>query len=177
MAGVTLPLAPQRSTGQTSRPDRWWVQPAVVFTGLAMFVVYSTWAAFQGDFYAFGPYLSPMYSPVLWGDSPHAWFGKIPSWFPSWAPWLYSPAFLDLKWMRRPVFRLHVLLLPRRLLQSVLGRSVQLRGRRTAQRLHRREQLAVEDHEHSPLLFLSRRAVHLDADTTMRCSRFVLVPQ
>jgi hypothetical protein len=95
MPGVSLPLAPQRSFAQTSRPDRWWVQPAVVFTGLAMFVVYSTWAAFQGEYYSYGPYLSPMYSPVLWGDSHHAWFGPSPpSWFPSWLP--YSPAFLIL---------------------------------------------------------------------------------
>src|SRR4029453_749089 len=30
-------------------------------------------------------YLSPMYSPVLFGPSPHSWFGgsEIPSWWPS----------------------------------------------------------------------------------------------
>ena len=94
MAGVSLPLAPQRTFGKTSRPDRWWIQPAIVFTGLSLFILYSTWAAFQGDHYEYGPYLSPMYSPVLWGDSEHAIFGKVPSWWPSWAP--YSPAFLIL---------------------------------------------------------------------------------
>src|SRR5258708_2783148 len=94
MAGVSLPLAPQRSFGQTSRTDRWWIQPAVVFTGLGLFVVYSTWAAFQGDHYEFGPYLSPMYSPVLFGDSEHALFKGVPLWYPSWLP--YSPAFLIL---------------------------------------------------------------------------------
>jgi hypothetical protein len=95
MAGVSLPLAPQRSFGETSRKDRWWVQPALVLVGLSAFLVYSTWAAFQGKNYQYGPYLSPMYSPVLWGDSPHAWFGQgAPSWWPGWLP--YSPAFLIL---------------------------------------------------------------------------------
>jgi hypothetical protein len=101
MAGVSLPLAPQRSFGNTSRTDRWWVQPILVFTGLGLFVIYSTWAAFQGKNFEFGPYLSPMYSPVLWGNSEHAWFGDgkgPPSWYPTWLPsWAsYSPAFLIL---------------------------------------------------------------------------------
>ena len=90
MPGVSLPLATQRPFGQTSRQDRWWIQPLVVFTGLSLFVVYSTWAAFQGNHYASGPYLSPMYSPVLVSDSAagspdlpnadenHSWFGGKP---------------------------------------------------------------------------------------------------
>ena len=95
MPSVSLPLTPRRTTGQTSRRDRWWVQPVLVFTGLFTFIVYSTWAAFQGVNYEFGPYLSPMYSPVLWGNSHHAWFGHSPpSWYPDWLP--YSPAFLIL---------------------------------------------------------------------------------
>jgi hypothetical protein len=94
MAGVSLPLATQRSFGQTSRTDRWWVQPALVLFGLSAFIIYSTWAAFQGKHYEYGPYLSPMYSPVLWGDSGHAWFGRAPTWWPGFLP--YSPAFLIL---------------------------------------------------------------------------------
>jgi len=106
MPGVSLPLAPQRSFGKTSRPDRWWIQPAVVFAGLSMFIIYSTWAAFQNAHYSYGPYLSPMYSPVLWSDnvaggaalpyadSGHVWFGPVPSWL-AWLP-IYSPAFLIL---------------------------------------------------------------------------------
>ena len=89
---TTLPV--RRSFGQTSRPDAWWLQPAAVFLGLSLFIVYSTWAAFQGDHYAFGGYLSPFYSPELFGDSAHAWFGPRPSWWMSWLPW--SPAFLIL---------------------------------------------------------------------------------
>jgi len=84
----------QRGFGVTSRRDRWWIQPLVVFAALSTFVVYSTWAAFQGAHYTFGPYLSPFYSPEIFGDSPHAWFGPKPSIWPSWLP--FSPAFLIL---------------------------------------------------------------------------------
>jgi len=87
-------LAEQRGFGETSRPDAWWLQPLVVFAGLGAFVVYATWAAFQGTHYHWGPYLSPFYSPELFGESHHAWFGPKPSWWASWLPW--SPAFLIL---------------------------------------------------------------------------------
>ena len=80
----------QRSFGQTMRQDAWWIQPVLVFLGLGSFVVYSTWAAFQNANYQFGPYLSPFYSPELFGASPHAWFGPQPGWWPSWLP--FSPA-------------------------------------------------------------------------------------
>ncbi len=85
---------PVRRFGETSRRDAWWVQPLVVFLGLSTFVVYSTWAAFQGDHYHSGPYLSPFYSPELLGGSPHSLFGGPPTWWPSWLP--FSPAFLIL---------------------------------------------------------------------------------
>lgn len=90
---LSRPLPP-RPFGSTSRADRWWLTPALVFLGLTGFIVYSTWAAFQGEHYTFGPYLSPFYSPELFGDSPHAWFGPKPGWYPGWLPW--SPAFLIL---------------------------------------------------------------------------------
>ena len=93
MTHVDVPLSRPRF-GQTFRRDRWWTTPAAVFLGLSAFIVYSTWAAFQGDNYAFGPYLSPFYSPEIFGDSPHALFGPKPSWWASWLPW--SPAFLIL---------------------------------------------------------------------------------
>ena len=80
--------------GRTARRDRWWLQPLAVFLGLSAFVVYSTWAAFQGTHYTFGPYLSPFYSPELFGDSPHAWFGPKPGFWPAWLP--FSPALLIL---------------------------------------------------------------------------------
>ena len=67
MAGTSLPLLQKRSFGETSRRDNWWVQPLVVFLGLSAFVVYATWAALQGEHYTYGPYLSPFYSPELFG--------------------------------------------------------------------------------------------------------------
>ncbi len=84
----------KRAFGETMRPDAWWVEPLLVLTALSGFIVYSTWAAFQGEHYHFGAYLSPFYSPELLGDSPHSWFGPKPNWWFSWLPW--SPAFLIL---------------------------------------------------------------------------------
>ncbi|RMH15671.1 MAG: succinate dehydrogenase [Acidobacteria bacterium] len=84
----------RRAFGETMRRDAWWLQPLLTFLGLSAFIVYSTWAAFQGDHYHAGPYLSPFYSPELFGDSPHSWFGARPGWWPAWLP--FSPAFLIL---------------------------------------------------------------------------------
>lgn len=83
----------RRPFGQTMRKDGWWIAPLLTFIGLGAFVVYSTWAAFQGVHYRFGPYLSPFYSPELFGGA-HALFGPIPSWVPSWIP--VTPALLIL---------------------------------------------------------------------------------
>jgi hypothetical protein len=92
---TSLPqLLPRRSFGQTSRTGAWWLAPLLVFLGFGSFIVYATWAAFQGVHYTFGPYISPFYSPELFGDSPHAWFGPKPGWIPAWMPW--SPALLIL---------------------------------------------------------------------------------
>lgn len=84
----------QRGWGETLRRDTWWVYPAVVFLVLGGFVVYATWAAFQNAHYEFRNYLSPFYSPVLWGDSHHSWFGGRPGFWPDWLP--FSPALLIL---------------------------------------------------------------------------------
>ncbi len=84
----------RRSAGQTMRKDLWWVSPLLTFLGFSAFIVYSTWAAFQGNHYTYGPYLSPFYSPEIFGASPHAIFGPMPSWIPAWLP--LTPAFLIL---------------------------------------------------------------------------------
>jgi hypothetical protein len=94
MTHAPLPLAPPRRFGETLRRDAWWVQSAVTFGLLAAFVVYATWAAFQGAYYESGPYLSPFYSPLLFGDSPYAWFGPKPAWWPHALP--FSAALLIL---------------------------------------------------------------------------------
>ena len=86
--------AVHRGFGQTSRRDTWWAAPLGVFVGLSAFLIYATWAAFQNAHYHFGPYLSPFYAPELWGDSPHAWFGPKPAWWPAVVP--FSPALLIL---------------------------------------------------------------------------------
>ena len=93
MAKVDVPVH-ALSWGQTRRRDTWWLEPLMVFTVLSSFLVYATWAAFQNAHYAVGNYLSPFYSPEIWGDSPHAWLGPKPSWFPAWLP--FSPALLIL---------------------------------------------------------------------------------
>lgn len=91
------------------RTDKWWVEPALVLFGFSFFIVYMTWAAFQGEYYwysagttGFGGYLSPAYSPLIWiqdaanGSAPlwHAWLGSWPGWWPAFLP--ASPAFLIL---------------------------------------------------------------------------------
>src|SRR5258706_2315571 len=86
--------AQPRRVHLTMRKDSWWLPPAATFLGLSAFIVYATWAAFQGNHYSYGNYISPFYSPELFGDSPHAWFGPKPSWFPSFMP--FSPALLIL---------------------------------------------------------------------------------
>lgn len=93
MAHAPLPLA-HRGFGETLRRDAWWLQPLVVFTILGAFVVYATWAAFQNAHYTYGPYLSPFYSPELFGSSGHAWFGPKPAWWPTLLP--FSPALIIL---------------------------------------------------------------------------------
>ena len=87
----------------TARTDLWWIQPLAVFMGLGTAIVYMTWAAFQGTNYYYdvegASYLSPLYSPELFGVTEHAWFGEKPTFWPKEilgfaVPW--SPAFLIL---------------------------------------------------------------------------------
>lgn len=103
-AGMSLPVV--RGLGETSRPDRWWLQPLGVFLVLGGFIAYATWAGMQNNYYTYGPYLSPFYSPVLLyddnGGDPvqvaarkhHAWFGEKPASWPWFIP--FSPAALIL---------------------------------------------------------------------------------
>src|ERR1700748_647619 len=82
MSQIDVPLS-RSGFGQTRRSDTWWIQPLAVFLGLSAFIVYATWAAFQGQHYRFGPYLSPFYSPELFGSA-DSWFGLTPTWMPAW---------------------------------------------------------------------------------------------
>jgi len=97
--------------GITERTDTWWIAPMVVLFGLLAFVVYSTWAAWQGEYFfwsytvnpeKFGGYLSPFYSPTIFVDftkpgippENHVLFGSWPEWL-RWLPG-QSPAWLIL---------------------------------------------------------------------------------
>ena len=75
----------RRGFGETTRKDLWWVGSLATFLGFSAFIAYSTWAAFQGEHFRFGPYLSPFYSPELLGSAT-AVFGPKPGWIPSWIP-------------------------------------------------------------------------------------------
>ena len=64
----------------TLRRDRWWVEPALVASILTAFGIYATISAVLWDtHFEVGPYLSPLYEPLL-----------KPSWWP------FSPAILIL---------------------------------------------------------------------------------
>jgi hypothetical protein len=104
MATRHLPLAgghPQ-GFGATVRNDSWLLGPLLTIAVLLGFIVYVTWAMLQASHYYAEPYLSPLYSPLLFvkadamGAAPvaHAWFGDWPNWWPEQAP--ASPALLVL---------------------------------------------------------------------------------
>jgi hypothetical protein len=104
MATRHLPLVGGHTEGYgaTARTDNWWVGPAVTVAVLLSFIVYATWAAFQASHYYAGPYLSPLYSPVVWTDlsaagaapAEHAILGTWPAWWPAFLP--ASPALIIL---------------------------------------------------------------------------------
>lgn len=87
------PARPPRPFLKTARRDRWWLTPLLTLCALSAFLIYANWAAFQGENYHWGNYLSPFYSPEIFGSSPHAWFPK-PGFWPEWLP--FSPALLIL---------------------------------------------------------------------------------
>ncbi|MCA9704866.1 MAG: hypothetical protein KDK70_03320 [Myxococcales bacterium] len=101
-----LPVIGGHPTGlaATLRRDAWWRGPAATAAMLTTFIVYATWAAFQGSHYYAEPYLSPFYSPAVFidtsavGSAPiggfHGWFGEWPTWWPKFLP--SSPAFFIL---------------------------------------------------------------------------------
>ncbi len=94
MSQRVLPVLERRGFGVTERPDTWWLPNVFVVVILTSFIVYATWAAFQNANYTAGPYLSPFYSPEVFGSSPHALFGPKPLWWPAWLP--FSPALIIL---------------------------------------------------------------------------------
>src|SRR5258706_1186804 len=76
----------RRGFGETTRRDAWWVPQVGAFVVLSSFLAYATWAAFQNAHYEYEQYLSPFYSPLLVGASPHAWFRQAPWFIPAISP-------------------------------------------------------------------------------------------
>ena len=116
--------------------DKWSISPLLVLLGLLIFIVYSTWAAWQGEYFwwsdghkGFGGYLSPFYSPPFFIDSSangvpaisHALFGEWPVWlreiWPKWLP--TSPAWLILIFPY--LLGLHVIIIERPIIEHLLG--------------------------------------------------------
>lgn len=104
---------PQEGFGATARRDAWWVGPVLTAIGLSAFLIYGTWAAWQGSHFEIrqdfagkidwkgmreaAPYLSPFYSPLIYDPQSHHAIIKgdlRPSWLPNWFP--FSAAFLIL---------------------------------------------------------------------------------
>jgi hypothetical protein len=90
-------LPKQESFGSTARIDAWWAGPLATFLGLLAFIIYATVTGLSGRNYeirknpdftgaAVAPYLSPMYSPLIFSkESHHAWIHEDrPSWWPGW---------------------------------------------------------------------------------------------
>ena len=82
MQAIPVKIVPQ-GFGETRRRDWWWIEPMIVVVVFSSFLGYGTWAALQNAHFEFGPYLSPFYAPVLWGESHHAVFGPRPDWWPA----------------------------------------------------------------------------------------------
>jgi hypothetical protein len=83
--------APRRAAiaARTLRTDRWWLQPLLTVVALVLFIIYSTFRAFQNAYYFAEPYISPFYSPCLTTACEGDTFPKLftgPSWI---SPALY----------------------------------------------------------------------------------------
>jgi hypothetical protein len=63
--------------GSTLRRDSWWLELLPIATVLTLFGVYATARALEGNYYAWGSYLSPFYSPLI--DPEHRWWRLSPA--------------------------------------------------------------------------------------------------
>ncbi len=68
--------------GRTMRRDAWWIELVPIILVLGAFSVYATWRAFENEFYEWGPYLSPFYSPLI----KISWWPLSPALLILWAP-------------------------------------------------------------------------------------------
>jgi len=89
-AGVQISQTPFL---RTARRDLWWAQWLAYFAGLGFFLaVYPLWSVFQGKYYRFGNYVSPFYSPELYGSARALLGAGRPPWWPGFLP--FSPALI-----------------------------------------------------------------------------------
>jgi hypothetical protein len=88
MSDIDVPVQRIRF-GQTARKDAWWLGPAVWAIAFGAAAVYLTWGLFQPDNYWAPPYLTPLASPLFFGEGPHALLGHDkPGWWPTAIPLL-----------------------------------------------------------------------------------------
>jgi hypothetical protein len=73
---------PVNRFGHTTRRDAWWIEIVPIIAVLGSFSVYATWRAFEYQFYEWGPYLSPFYSPLI----KVSWWPLSPALLILWAP-------------------------------------------------------------------------------------------
>jgi hypothetical protein len=73
--------------GHTSRKDAWWVHPLLWSVFFLIGFGYLGIAIFWPTHYWSPPYLTPLASPLFYGEGPHAFFGPDkPSWWPAGIP-------------------------------------------------------------------------------------------
>src|SRR5215471_11937866 len=73
----------QRSRfGASMRSDAWWLELVPVIVVLGAFSIYATWRTFENNYYEWGPYLSPFYSPLI----KPSWWPLSPAVLILWAP-------------------------------------------------------------------------------------------
>jgi hypothetical protein len=130
MSETTPTLQAPRPLFGTERKDNWWIGPLLTGIGLAAFVIYTTWAGLVGEHYQWGPYLSPLYSPLIKPD----WFPYSPAILILWAPGGFR---LTCYYYRKAYYRAFFLTPPA---CAVGGRPHTYRGERALflfQNLHR----------------------------------------
>ncbi len=52
-------------TTETQRKDAWWISPVSFLLLFSLFGLWATFRAFQNNYYEYGSYLSPFYSPTI----------------------------------------------------------------------------------------------------------------
>ena len=157
--------------GGTLRTDNWRLGPIATVCMISGAIAYLTWAMFQGNHYYAAPYLSPIYSPVLFTNSAYRaqlrsstpGSARGPTWWPSLLlaglPWLSDFAVPG-------ALPLHLLLLPEGVLPLLWRLASRLCGEPGASPHLSRRNAPVPVSEPAPLRALHR--AHLRGDPRLR---------